>query len=129
MPQDIAQWGFLLLVIMIAGPILFYLIFLFVYWVKWLANKEDRAKDAFANLFEIKIKDNGTLPFRYELGEDSTIQINILNTQFNLVFEVFNGKKEKGLHETSFETTILQKGTYYCQLVTENQKLTKKFEI
>lgn len=130
MPADIAQWGFLVLILLVAGPILFYLISLFVMWVRWVTVKKKEVNESYAEILALQFgKSQADFEVSYKLGINSEVEITILDNQFNAVLEVFNGNNNKGTHTTLFNVGSLGKGIFYCQLITDNQKITKRFDL
>ena len=130
MPKDIAQWGFLVLILLVAGPILFYLISLFVMWVRWVTVKKKELNDSYAEILALQVgKSEADFEVSYKLGTEGEIEIVILDKGFVPVLKVFSGNNNIGVHTALFNVGELAKGTYYCQMITENQKITKRFDL
>lgn len=128
MPKDLGQWGFLVLVILIAAPILFWLISMFIVWVRWLVIRKDKLNSSYAIIedFNGEVK-KGHLTINYSLGVDSSIKINIVDQKFKEIDKVLNAPHNKGKHSLNYNISSLNQGAYFCQLITDNQKITKKF--
>ena len=73
-----------------------------------------------------KIKDEMTIV--YELPYADNVNLNILDSDESLVFSLVSERKEKGKHQITFDTSEMQKGSYFYQLDCSRQNNLKRFE-
>lgn len=126
MPRDFAQWGFLVLVILIATPVIFWLITLFIAWVKWLFKDESKRGVSYAKLKDFENPVSNVIKIDFEVGTDSEIKISLLDKNFNLLIVLLEESLERGEHSLDLDTVDYVDGEYFAQLKTNHQRITKK---
>ena len=98
---------------------------LLAYLGKGSPNKQD-----FAVLYSLDIQPcQGSVEFFYELKSPKTVRIELLNMKMEVVQVVNEKTGSIGGNIIPFDTKQQPNGDYFYQLVTENQKTTKKMRI
>ncbi len=126
MPEDLGKWGFLALVILIASPILFWIISLLIVWGKWVLTKDKVEKVDYAELSDFIGAVSDKAPLKFKLGVETDTVIKLVNEEFKEIKTVLNKRLNEGYHKMDVDVTQVPTGTYFFQLITANQRITKK---
>jgi len=70
---------------------------------------------------------NPTTTIRYELPRATDARLTVFDMQGRSVALLVNGRKEPGVHRTTFDGSALPSGIYFCRLQTANFQGTVKF--
>jgi len=60
------------------------------------------------------------------LPDDQNLKVNVYNVAGQLVTTLFDGFKQKGVHNFEFNANNLPSGTYICKVQTSNNSKTIK---
>jgi len=123
------SWMFSVLLLLIIGPFIFYIVSLFIAWIKWLFFKKEKLNASFSEIKDIKNPITEKINIKYNLGIDTEIQFNLLDYNYNPIQSLLNSKANKGNHVLEFDSKQYQNGQYIIQLTTDNQKITKIIDI
>lgn len=129
MPEDFGKWGFLALIILIVGPLLFWIIALLINWGKWAFFEKKKVNSQFAEMIEFKNPVSSILMIDFKLGVKTQVKLNLLDKNFNAIKPLMEDELFDGAHKIELDTTKFENGEYFCQLVTDNQRITKKIVI
>jgi len=69
---------------------------------------------------------NPNTSIRYELTDDTFVNISVYNILGEKVADLVNGLMKKGIHEVNFKSSLLTSGPYIYQLTAGNEVLAKK---
>ena len=77
-----SSWMFSVLLFLIIGPFVFYIVSLFIAWIKWLFFKKEKINASFAEINDIKSPVSETITLKYKLGIDSDIIMSLQDYNF-----------------------------------------------
>ncbi|MFT7345011.1 MAG: hypothetical protein ACI9XP_001605 [Lentimonas sp.] len=84
----------------------------------------------YANLYTIEIQPSkGEIEFFYELKQLKECTLSLLNVKLEKILEVDKRMGKIGGQKIKFDTSTVENGTYFYQLETDNQKISKKIFI
>lgn len=63
---------------------------------------------------------NSTTKIKFELSEESFVQISIFNSLGEIIRTIFEGQIKKGIKELSFDSEDLSSGIYFCKIEAIN---------
>lgn len=76
------------------------------------------------SIFPNPIAESSTIS--YFVNEEGIVSLTILDINGRIVKNLVNGKQGKGLHSINVSAQDLISGTYICQLVCDNKRITQK---
>lgn len=112
---------------MLVSSILLFIIALYSYLIRKWKYRARVGDYPFLHGLENK-KVNGIIQIQFELPYRDQIQINILDGQELMIHNIANQLYEKGTHTLKFDTSGLDPGKYYYQLISTRQNNLKLFE-
>jgi hypothetical protein len=127
--EDTGQWGFLVLLILIIGPLLFWIVSLLISWVRWLFFDKEKLNASYATMQDFRIHLSNNSKFYYELGKDTNVEIKLLNEDYSQAKLFIKDFVNKGRNYIEFDSTLFDNGVYFCELITDNQKTIKRLII
>lgn len=129
MGNDAIGYFFIVLLVLIAAPLVFWIGSVLFAWVKWLFNDKSKLNASYSEMsdFENPVKENITL--KYKIGTDSNTRLVLCDNNFLEIKELFNEHKNKGSHSFNLEIDSIKRGSYFLEMTTSNQKITKKISI
>ena len=129
MGNDAIGYFFIVLLVLIAAPLVFWIGSVLYAWVKWLFNDKSKLNASYSEMsdFENPVKKNITL--KYKIGTDSNTRLVLCDNNFLEIKELFNEHKNKGSHSFNLEIDSIKRGSYFLEMTTSNQKITKKISI
>ena len=129
MGNDAIGYFFIVLLVLIAAPLVFWIGSVLYAWVKWLFNDKSKLNASYSEMsdFENPVKKNITL--KYKIGTDSNTRLVLCDNNFLEIKELFNEHKNKGSHTFNLEIDSIKRGSYFLEMTTSNQKITKKISI
>ncbi len=129
MGNDAIGYFFIVLLVLIAAPLVFWIGSVLYAWVKWLFNDKSKLNASYSEMsdFENPVKENITL--KYKIGTDSNTRLVLCDNNFLEIKELFNEHKNKGSHSFNLEIDSIKRGSYFLEMTTSNQKITKKISI
>jgi hypothetical protein len=127
--EDTGKWGFLVLLLLILGPLLFWVVSLLIAWVKWLFVGKKELNDSFAVMKEFRGPISHKSIIDYELGTSGDVIIRLLDENFKEIKLLLKDYIDKGAHFLEFDTTAVNNGVYFCELITDTQKTQKRLII
>ena len=129
MGNDAIGYFFIVLLVLIAAPLVFWIGSVLYAWVKWLFNDKSKLNASYSEMsdFENPVKENITL--KYKIGTDSNTRLVLCYYNFLEIKELFNEHKNKGSHTFNLEIDSIKRGSYFLEMTTSNQKITKKISI
>ncbi|MEN8787471.1 MAG: T9SS type A sorting domain-containing protein [Flavobacteriales bacterium] len=129
MGNDAIGYFFIVLLVLIAAPLVFWIGSVLYAWVKWLFNDKSKLNASYSEMsdFENPVKENITL--KYKIGTDSNTRLVLCDNNFLEIKELFNEHKNKGSHTFNLEIDSIKRGSYFLEMTTSNQKITKKISI
>ncbi|MEN8929536.1 MAG: T9SS type A sorting domain-containing protein [Flavobacteriales bacterium] len=129
MGNDAIGYFFIILLVLIIAPLVFWVISMLYAWVKWLFNDKKKLNESFSIFEEINnpIKEEYTLS--YKLGQSCKVVLSIMDVKLNELKQLSAEEKEKGTHTYVLNSKLLSNGRYFIQLTTNNQKITKQIII
>lgn len=119
------SWIFSVLLILIIGPFIFYIVSLFIAWVKWLFVKKDKLNASYSEIKELKYPLSETVTLKYRIGLDSNIKMSISDYNFKDVETLIQKRMTSGNHKFELNTKSFANGMYFLELTTDNQKISK----
>ena len=120
-----SSWMFSVLLFLIIGPFVFYIVSLFIAWVKWIFIKKKELNASFAEIKDLKHPLSETITLKYKIGLDSDIKMSILDYNFKDVKTLIQKKVNSGNHKLELNTKSFANGMYFLELTTGNQKISK----
>lgn len=123
---DTGKWGFLVLLLLIIAPLLFWIVSLSIAWVKWLFFEKEKLNASYATMQDFRKHISNTQKIYYSLGIDTNVQLKLLNENYSEVKLLQKDFVNKGKHSVNFDSKEVPNGVYFCELVTDNQKTTKR---
>lgn len=129
MGNDAIGYFFIILLVLIIAPLVFWILSLLYAWVKWLFNDKKKLNESFSFMEEIDnpIKDDYKL--QYKLGQSGRVILSLTDMKLNELRQLLLEEKEKGSHSYVLNSKLLSNGKYFIQLTTNNQKITKQIII
>lgn len=129
MGNDAIGYFFIILLVLIIAPLVFWVLSMLYAWVKWLFNDKKKLNESFSFMEEIDnpIKDEYKL--QYKLGNSSQVILSLTDVKLNELKQLFQDEKEKGVHSYVLNSKLLSNGKYFIQLTTNNQTITKQIII
>lgn len=129
MGNDAIGYFFIILLVLIIAPLVFWVLSMLYAWSVWLFNDKKKLNQSFSFIEEIEnpIKDEYEL--QYKLGQSSQVILSLTDVKLNELKQLFKGKKEKGTHSFILNSKLLSNGRYFIQLTTNNQTITKQLII
>ena len=126
MGNDAIGYFFIILLVLIIAPLVFWVLSMLYAWVKWLFNDKKKLNDSFSFMEEIEnpIKDEYTL--QYKLGQASKVILAITDFNLKVLKQLTDEEMEKGVHTYTLNSSLLSNGKYFIQLTTNNQVITKQ---
>ena len=119
-------WDYGKIALLVSATIVF-LVALYGYILRNWKNKAFAIEYPYLHSLDSRLVSDEML-IKYELPIGDKVLLNILDKNQKILFTLVDDQKEKGTYEVSFNSAEIDKGTYYYQLVTSNQKSTKRFE-
>ena len=129
MGNDAIGYFFIILLILIVAPLVFWISSMLYAWVKWLFNDKEKLNASFTVINDIKNPLRGVYEINYLLGSQSNVVIELADKSFKSVQELFSEQQLVGKHSFDFNTQNIKNGIYFLVLKTVNQKITKKIVI
>lgn len=129
MGNDAIGYFFIILLVLIIAPLVFWVISMLYAWVKWLFNDKKKLNESFSQMEEIKNPIKNEYQFNYNLGQNSRVKISLKDVKLNLLKELAAEEKEKGSHSYVLNSKLLSNGKYFIQMETNNQTITKQIII
>ena len=129
MGNDAIGYFFIILLVLIIAPLVFWFLSLLYAWVIWLFKDKKKLNESFSFMEEIEnpIKDDYEL--QYKLGQSSRIILSLTDVKLNELKQLSNDDKQEGAHSFILNTKLLSNGRYILQLTTSNQTITKQIII
>ena len=129
MGNDAIGYFFIVLLVLIAAPLVFWIGSVLYAWVKWLFNDKSKLNASFSEMsdFENPVRQN--IELKFKIGTESNTRLVLCDNNFLEVKELFNEKKPTGSHSFQLEIDSINKGSYFLEMTTMNQKITKKIII
>lgn len=129
MGNDAIGYFFIILLVLIIAPLVFWVLSMFYAWLKWLLNDKKKLNESYSFMEEIEnpIKDDYKL--QYKLGKSSQVILSLTDVKLNELKQLSLEVKEKGVHSYILNSKLLSNGKYFIQLTTNNQKITKQIII
>ena len=125
MGNDAIGYFFIILLVMIAAPLVFWIGSVFYAWVKWLFNDKAKLNASFSSIEEFRNPIHGKLKINYQLGTEGEVEFYILDLGYTIIKELKKEPQPIGKHQFEIDTTLIQNGSYFLQMKTVNQKITK----
>ncbi len=69
---------------------------------------------------------NSRLRLQFTLSKTATVSLIIYNAQGAVVRQLYQGRKDAGEQEFELDGTKLSSGTYFCELIVNDDKLVRK---
>ena len=129
MGNDAIGYFFIILLILIAAPLVFWIGSVFYAWVKWLFNDKEKLNASFSELNEINNPVKGIQPIIYRLGTGSKVEILLSDDSFSSFQGLFEQEQKIGKHTFNFDSKKITNGVYFLIFRTINQKITKRIVI
>lgn len=129
MGNDAIGYFFIILLVLIAAPLVFWIASVLYAWVKWLFHDKSKLNASFSEMKDIKNPVTNTLVINYNLGTEGVTKLTICDVRFSPIRELFAEKKEIGNHSFQLETRELKNGAYFLEMITPNQTITKRIII
>ena len=129
MGNDAIGYFFIILLLLIAAPLIFWIISLLYAWVKWLFNDKKKLNASFSVVEDINNPIQDKYKINYKLGSSSDVDLSITDVKLNVIKQFESEKKEAGIYSYLLDSTLLSNGKYFIQLTTHNQKITKEILI
>lgn len=129
MGNDAIGYFFIILLILIAAPLVFWIASLLYAWVKWLFHDKSKLNASYSEMSDIKNPVKGEQKITYKIGTDTEVELALSNTSFEKVNSIFREKKEIGNYHYTLDTNNIENGVYFLQLITVNHTITKKIII
>jgi hypothetical protein len=127
--NDGIGYFFILLLVLIAAPLVFWIGSVLYAWVKWLFNDKQKLNASYSEIKDISNPVRGTVKLTYMLGSAGRTKLVLVDNNFNEKNELFHEDKSIGKHSFEFESNRLENGAYFLEMTTINQKITKKLVI
>lgn len=127
--NDGIGYFFILLLVLIAAPLVFWIGSVLYAWVKWLFNDKQKLNASYSEIKDISNPVRGTVKLTYILGSAGRTKLMLVDNNFNEKNELFHEDKSIGKHSFEFESNRLENGAYFLEMTTINQKITKKLVI
>lgn len=129
MGNDTIGYFFIILLVLIAAPLVFWILSVLYAWVKWLFNDKKKLNESYSFIQEIQNPIKDKFVMNYKIGTESQVDIFITDTKFNELKNLFSERQEVGKHSFTLDTNQLGNGKYFLKLQTKNQTLTKQIII
>ncbi len=129
MGNDAIGYFFIILLILIAAPLVFWIMSMLYVWIKWLFNDKKKLNESFSEVRDIENPIKGEYRIKYRLGTISKVEIAIADSSFNNIHNLFEDQQVEGKYTFNFDSKEIKNGVYYLVLKTVNQKITKKIVI
>ena len=129
MGNDAIGYFFIILLLMIAAPLIFWILSILYAWVKWLFNDRKKLNESYSRIHDVENPSQSLYKVKYKLGLDTKVELFITDTKFNELRTILSESKERGTHVYELNTKELGNGMYFLKLKTENQTLTKQIVI
>lgn len=127
--NDGIGYFFILLLVLIAAPLVFWIGSVLYAWVKWLFNDKQKLNASYSEIKDISNPVRGTVKLTYILGSAGRTKLMLVDNNFNEKNELFHEDKSIGKHSFEFESNRIENGAYFLEMTTINQKITKKLVI
>ncbi len=127
--NDGIGYFFILLLVLIAAPLVFWIGSVLYAWVKWLFNDKQKLNASYSEIKDISNPVRGTVKLTYILGSAGRTKLMLVDNNFNEKNELFHEDKSIGKHSFEFESKRIENGSYFLEMTTINQKITKKLVI
>lgn len=129
MGKDAIGYFFIILLILIVAPLVFWIISMLYAWVKWLFNDKKKLNESysFINDFDNPVKNDHEV--LYKVGIESEISLDLTDTKFNILRTLIKEIKPSGSYKIVINTKELGNGRYFIKLTTSNQTITKQIII
>ena len=127
--EDAIGYFFIILLILIAAPLIFWIGSLLYAWVKWLFHDKSKLNASFSEMSDITNPVKGEENIRYKIGTNSEVELVLSNKSFKEIKSIFKENKNIGNHTFTFDTKSIDNGVYFLQLKTVNHTITKKIII
>lgn len=127
--NDGIGYFFILLLVLIAAPLVFWIGSVLYAWVKWLFNDKQKLNASYSEIKDISNPVRGTVKLTYILGSAGRTKLMLVDNNFNEKNELFHEDKSIGKHSFEFESNRIENGSYFLEMTTINQKITKKLVI
>ncbi|MCO5259487.1 MAG: hypothetical protein M9916_05025 [Crocinitomicaceae bacterium] len=87
-------------------------------------------KEKYCVLYSLEVEPaTGKVQLYFTSEEEKNVQLQILDTDYKLIKEIYNQECHADGNIVHLDTTELQNGTYFYCLLTENQKTMKRMTI
>jgi len=127
--NDGIGYFFILLLVLIAAPLVFWIGSVLYAWVKWLFNDKQKLNASYSEIKDISNPVRGTVTLTFVLGSAGKTKLVLVDNNFNEKNELFHEDKSIGKHSFEFESNGIENGSYFLEMTTINQKITKKLVI
>ncbi len=129
MGNDSIGYFFIVLLVLIAAPLVFWIASVLYAWVKWLFNDKSKLNASYSEIkdFENPVREDTKI--HYKIGTDSNTRLVLCDNNFLEVNELFNEHKNKGSHAFVLKIETIKRGSYFLEMTTSNQKITKRITI
>lgn len=127
--NDGIGYFFIILLVLIAAPLFFWIGSVLYAWVKWLFNDKQKLNASFSEMKDITNPVTGTVKLQFKLGTAGNTKLALCDNNFVEKNELFNEEKSRGNHSFELNSSSVVNGFYFLELTTTNQKITKKIVI
>ncbi|MDA9261743.1 T9SS type A sorting domain-containing protein [Flavobacteriales bacterium] len=129
MGNDAIGYFFIILLVLIIAPLVFWVLSMLYAWVLWLFKDKKKLNESFSFMEEIDnpIKDEYNI--QYKLGQSSEVILSLTDVKLNELKQLSKEEKEKGSYSFMLNSKLLSNGRYFIQLTTNNQTITKQIII
>ncbi|MDA9066979.1 T9SS type A sorting domain-containing protein [Flavobacteriales bacterium] len=129
MGKDAIGYFFIILLILIAAPLVFWILSMLYAWVKWLFNDKKKLNDSYSFINEFDNPVNNNHELWYNIGTKSEVSLDLTDTKFNTLRNLIKEVKQSGSYKIDINTKELGNGRYFVKLTTDNQTITKQIII
>ena len=89
MGKDAIGYFFIILLILIAAPLVFWILSMLYAWVKWLFNDKKKLNDSYSFINEFDNPVNNNHELWYNIGTKSEVSLDLTDTKFNTLRNFF----------------------------------------
>lgn len=129
MGNDAIGYFFIILLVLIIAPLVFWVLSMLYAWVIWLLKDKKKLNESFSFMEEIDNPIKNDYKIQYKLGQSSQVILSITDVKLNELKQLSKDDKEKGSYSYILNSRMLSNGRYFIQLTTNNQKITKQIII
>lgn len=129
MGNDAIGYFFIGLLVLIAAPLVFWVSSVLYAWVKWLFNDKKKLNASFSEIFDFENPVGNKTALKYKIGTEGNARLVLCDNNFLEIKELFNETKSIGVHSFQLELDSIGNGSYFLEMTTSNQKITKRIVI